>query len=123
MARSLTWLGHAAFRLDTPGGKRIYVDPWLGNPRCPEAERNVERMDVVALTHGHSDHVGGVPELIQQHRPAVVAGFELPSWLGQQSRVEFELPGLGRGGSREIDGIRYSFVLAHHSSGADDLTY
>ena len=26
---TLTWLGHAAFRLDTAGGKRIYVDPWL----------------------------------------------------------------------------------------------
>ena len=23
----LTWLGHAAFRFDTPGGKRVYVDP------------------------------------------------------------------------------------------------
>ena len=32
----LTWLGHAAFRLDTNGGKRLYVDPFLnGNPSCP----------------------------------------------------------------------------------------
>ena len=36
MATTLTWLGHAAFRIDTPGGKRIYVDPFLnGNPKCP----------------------------------------------------------------------------------------
>ena len=32
---SSTWLGHAAFRIDSPGGKRIYVDPWLDNPKCP----------------------------------------------------------------------------------------
>ena len=38
MATTLTWLGHAAFRLDTPGGTRLYVDPWLnGNPRVPTA--------------------------------------------------------------------------------------
>ena len=36
---SLTWLGHAAFRFDTPGGKRVYVDPFLDNPNCPEGER------------------------------------------------------------------------------------
>ena len=39
MTTELTWLGHSAFRLDSPGGKRIYVDPFLnGNPKCPESE-------------------------------------------------------------------------------------
>ena len=39
MPTELTWLGHAAFRLDTPSGKRVYVDPFLTeNPRCPESE-------------------------------------------------------------------------------------
>ena len=52
---TLTWLGHAAFRLDTPGGKRIYIDPFLnGNPRCPEAEQTpgsfeIERFEVVII--------------------------------------------------------------------------
>ena len=35
---TLTWLGHAAFRLDTEAGSRVYVDPFLtGNPSCPES--------------------------------------------------------------------------------------
>ncbi len=54
----LTWLGHAAFRFDTPGGKRVYVDPFLENPKCPDNEREPERVDLIAITHGHSDHVG-----------------------------------------------------------------
>ena len=37
---AVTWLGHAAFRIDTPGGKRVYIDPWLGNPKCPESEQS-----------------------------------------------------------------------------------
>ena len=54
MATTLTWLGHAAFRIDTPGGKHIYVDPFLhGNPTCPEAEQEPERVDAIFLTHGH----------------------------------------------------------------------
>src|SRR5437764_34606 len=62
---TLTWLGHASFRLDSPGGKRIYVDPFLnGNPKCPPGETTPERVDAIAVTHGHGDHVGderGVP--------------------------------------------------------------
>ncbi len=63
---TLTWLGHASFRVDTPSGKRIYVDPWLGNPKCPEAEKEPERVDMILLTHGHDDHVGNTIELAQK---------------------------------------------------------
>jgi len=59
MAGTLTWLGHAAFRIDTPGGKRVYVDPFLnGNPKCPESEKQPERVDLIAITHGHAAHAG-----------------------------------------------------------------
>ena len=44
---SLTWLGHASFRLDTDGGKRIYIDPFLGGPTCPDSERKPERVDAI----------------------------------------------------------------------------
>ena len=52
---TLTWLGHATFRFDTPGGKRVYVDPFLnGNPKCPESEVDPERVDTVFFTGGSS---------------------------------------------------------------------
>ena len=72
---SVTWLGHSAFKIDTPDGKRIYLDPWLSNPSAPEGAADVERMDVLAVTHGHDDHVGVGPreaavaiELLGVHR-------------------------------------------------------
>ena len=38
---TLTWLGHSAFRMDTSGGKRIYVDPFLKATRsAPRARRS-----------------------------------------------------------------------------------
>ena len=61
-----------------PEGKRIYVDPWLGNPKCPDSEKEPERIDLIALTHGHGDHVGETVELTKQFKPeAVVANVEL----------------------------------------------
>ncbi len=82
---TLTWLGHASFRLDTASGKRIYVDPFLnGNPKCPENEKTPERVDIIALTHGHGDHVGDTVDLAKKHGATVVALVELAGWLGKQ---------------------------------------
>ena len=123
---TLTWLGHASFRLDTDDGKRIYVDPFLtGNPKTPEAEKQPERVDVIALTHGHGDHVGDTIELSKRFPDAqVVAIVELKAWLGRQgANVGDQLPGINKGGSQEIDGVRFTLTHAFHSSAADDGTY
>ena len=120
---TLTWLGHASFRLDTPGGKRIYVDPWLENPKCPESERQPERIDVIALTHGHSDHVGETVELARRLEPkAVVALVELSQWLAKQG-VKAELPGPNKGGTVEVDGVSFTLTNAFHSSASSDGEY
>src|SRR5213596_777847 len=90
----LTWLGHASFRLDSPGGKRIYVDPWLDNPKCPDSEKTPERCDAIAVTHGHSDHLGSVVELSKTFGPLpVVAIVELKGWLKEQGAQVDDLPG------------------------------
>jgi len=119
----LTWLGHASFRLDSPGGKRIYVDPWLTNPKCPDSEKEPERVDVIALTHGHGDHVGQTVELTKQFKPEVVAMVELKDWLGQQGAEVDEVPGPNKGGTVQAGGVKFTLVNAFHSSGADDGAY
>jgi L-ascorbate metabolism protein UlaG (beta-lactamase superfamily) len=121
---SLTWLGHASFRLDTPGGKRVYVDPWLGNPKCPESEKEPERIDVIAITHGHSDHVGETVELTKKFSPkAVVAMVELKGWLKQKGAQVDDLPGPNKGGTVDVDGLELTLTNAFHSSSSDDGDY
>jgi len=120
---SLTWLGHAAFRLDTPGGKRIYIDPFLANPKCPESEKEPERIDVIAVTHGHSDHVGDTVALSKKFRPEIVAIVELKGWLGQQGAEVGQMPGPNKGGTYEAAGCKFTLVNAFHSSSSDDGAY
>jgi L-ascorbate metabolism protein UlaG (beta-lactamase superfamily) len=120
---TLTWLGHASFRVDTSGGKRIYVDPWLGNPNCPESEKNVERADVIALTHGHGDHVGETVELSKRLKPELVAMVELKDWLGTQGAEVGELPGLNKGGTMEAAGCKFTLTHAFHSSSSNEGDY
>lgn len=119
----VTWLGHASFRLDSPEGKRIYVDPFLkGNPKCPENEQEPERVDVIALTHGHGDHVGDTVELAGKFSPEIVALLELNAWLGQQG-VEVPDMGPNKGGTVEAGGVKITLVNAFHSNATPDGTY
>jgi len=121
---TLTWLGHASFRVDTPGGKRIYVDPFLnGNPKCPDSEREPERVDVIAVTHGHGDHVGDTVALAQKHKATVVALVELAHWLGANGVDEGSLQAPNKGGTVDVDGVRFTLVNAFHSGSAPDGSY
>jgi len=120
---TLTWLGHSAFRLDTPGGKRVYVDPWLTGPTCPESEREPERVDLIALTHGHSDHVGETVELAKRFQCPVVALVELRAWLSKQGLSQDMSQAPNKGGTAEIDGIQVTLTDANHSSSTEDGTY
>jgi L-ascorbate metabolism protein UlaG (beta-lactamase superfamily) len=69
----ITWLGHAAFKVRTPGGKIVLIDPWLGNPTCPEDQRQVRQVDLLLVTHGHGDHLGETVGIATDHAPVVVA--------------------------------------------------
>jgi L-ascorbate metabolism protein UlaG (beta-lactamase superfamily) len=119
----LTWLGHGTFRFDTPGGKRVYVDPFLENPKCPDDEREPERVDLIALTHGHDDHVGSTVELAKKHNCDVVAIIELRGWLGGQGLPEKIEHAPNKGGTVDVDGVKITLTDAKHSSSADDGTY
>jgi len=121
---TLTWLGHAAFRVDTADGKRIYVDPFLtGNPRCPPDEQTPERVDVIAVTHGHGDHVGDTVDLAQKHGSSVVAQVELSGWLGRQGVDQGKLVAPNKGGTVDVDGTKFTLTNAFHSDSAPDGSY
>jgi len=121
---TLTWLGHSAFRLDTAAGKRIYVDPFLnGNPKCPENEREPERADIVAVTHGHGDHVGDTVDIAKKHGATVVAIVELSGWLGKQGVADDKLPAPNKGGTVDVDGVEFTVVNAFHTGSAPDGSY
>ncbi len=124
MATELTWLGHASFRIDTPGGKRVYVDPFLhGNPSCPEAELEPERCDLVLVTHGHGDHVGDTVALHQRFGCPVVALLELREWLASKGVEENPAHGPNKGGTVAVDDVKVTLTDANHSSSAPDGTY
>jgi L-ascorbate metabolism protein UlaG (beta-lactamase superfamily) len=120
---SLTWLGHASFRLDTDSGKRVYVDPWLSGPTCPEGEKKPERADAIYLTHGHGDHSADVVDVQKATGCKVLAIVELAGRLSSNGIAEDDLIAFNKGGTVELDGIRFTMTNAFHSSSLPDLSY
>jgi L-ascorbate metabolism protein UlaG (beta-lactamase superfamily) len=115
----LTWLGHATFRIETPEGKTLYIDPWImGNPMCPAGDKNVRKADVLLCTHGHGDHIGGAVEVGKSHDSLAVGIFELCIWL--QKKGVKQISPMNKGGTQTVAGVRVTMVHAIHSCGIQD---
>lgn len=119
----ISWLGSSAFRLRSPSGKIIYLDPWLENADCPAQERMPEAVDMIILTHGHFDHVGQTMELWERFDPIVVAPQDLRHWLEGQGLKRNDGLGPDMGGTITVEGIKISLTDARHSGGSPDGGY
>jgi L-ascorbate metabolism protein UlaG (beta-lactamase superfamily) len=82
-----------------------------------------ERADVIAVTHGHGDHVGDAVDIAKKHGSTVVALVELAGWLGRQGVPEDKLLALNKGGTVSADGATFTLVNAFHSGSAPDGSY
>lgn len=116
MSATITFFGHATFRLILPDERVVWMDPWLrDNPACPDNLKKVNRCDMILLTHGHGDHTGDVERLVKQFDPLVIANFELCNLLEQQIG-QGRYSGMNPGGTQTVEGVSVSLTKAFHSS-------
>jgi L-ascorbate metabolism protein UlaG (beta-lactamase superfamily) len=123
---TITWFGHAAFRIETPTGKTLLVDPWLQNPKNPTAKDDLKsiKADLILVTHAHSDHVGDAVEIAKRTKAKLVATFDLGNALVAagfpKDQFSMETGGNFGGTVNVLDGnVAITFVPAVHSSNLD----
>jgi L-ascorbate metabolism protein UlaG (beta-lactamase superfamily) len=112
----ITWLGHAAFRLETAKAT-ILIDPFFtGNPSFEGNDRKdaVKGVTHILLTHGHGDHVGDTAAIAKE-TGAVVCQLRSGMWLGHHHGLD-KLEAGNTGGTISLDGFSATFVNALHSS-------
>jgi L-ascorbate metabolism protein UlaG (beta-lactamase superfamily) len=114
---AITWLGHAAVRIELPDGAVLLIDPWLtGNPSCPAEFHAPERVDGILITHGHYDHFGDTLSIASAHGPNIYAIHEICVFLEAQGIDS--VVGMNKGGTVTVPGgVEATMVDAVHSSG------
>lgn len=113
----ITWFGHSAFLFASPSGKTVLVDPWMENPKAPAGAKDVAPVDLILVTHGHSDHVGNTIEIAKRTKAKVLSIYEVFLYL--QSQGVTTADGMNKGGTMNVDGTKITMVDAKHSSGID----
>ena len=119
MPLSITWLGHATFLLQSPGGKKILFDPWVtGNPASPESAKKLGPLDLILITHGHGDHTGDAVAIGRASGAQTVAPYEVSVWLGSKGLQN--VTGMNPGGTLRALGLSITMVPAVHSSSVEE---
>lgn len=111
------WLGHSAFKLVSPNGTQILVDPFLSqNPNTPDEFKQPEEIDYILLTHGHEDHVGDTLEIADRTGCQVVSIVELSALLKKHGLDEDSAIEFNKGGTLAFDDFSVTLVSANHSA-------
>ena len=122
-AVEILWYGQAAFKITTPGGKVILIDPFISkNPKTPEALKDlgkIGKVDLILITHGHGDHIGDLRKLAAMTGAKVGINADMgrsvakAGWVPMKQMIRFNKSGpitpIG-------DGITITMTHAEHSS-------
>ena len=117
------WVAHSTFRITTPGGKVIVIDPWLTtNPKTPAQYKDLAalgKVDAILVTHGHPDHITDAPALAKLNNVRVVTSSTLVRTLLEVGVLPAELmTPINKSGTVTPVGpdVRITMVRAEHSS-------
>jgi len=112
--------GQSCFAI-TEGDTTVLTDPFL-KPNNPVAVATADEVEptVIAISHGHVDHIADAVALARRTGAQTVALVEVAGWLGRQGVENLSDPNFG--GTVRFDWGRIKFVPAWHTNTLPDGT-
>jgi L-ascorbate metabolism protein UlaG (beta-lactamase superfamily) len=117
------WLGQAGFRIKTPNGKVILIDPWItGGPKTPPMYKSdlsaIGNVDLLLVTHAHVDHIGDAPALAKMNNTKLYGPADMITPLVTLGALPADLSHRFNKTGRvtPLPGVKVTAVQAEHSS-------
>jgi len=120
MATTVTWLGHAAFKIET-NGTTILIDPFISGQPNPPCSAGDLHADFILVSHGHADHVGDTVEIAKRTGAQVISNFEIVDYFQKQGLQKVHPQHIG--GAFKHPFGRVKLTVAQHGSGLPDGSY
>ena len=123
MSGTIRWLGHAFVEFTTADGKVILFDPWTkddGNPSCPIGTDEIEKADLVLVSHDHFDHIASAAAICGKTGALLGGPVQSVKRLVDEGFKEDQVVNFGFGymvgGGVELDWVKVTSTPAFHSS-------
>lgn len=119
MTTKLRFFGFAAFEIVTEAGVRVIIDPYLDDSEIsPVKSDDLEKVDLVLVTHGAWDHIGDAGKIARKHNAPVISGPEVKEALLSCGVPESLLLATAWGLEIDFRGVRVRPVESRHTSRA-----
>ena len=121
----ITFYGQSAFKVTTPAGKVLLIDPWITNPVNKSGKQDLaklDKVDLILVTHGHSDHVGNAVAIAKKTGAKLVAPYGLSRSLVDyagfpKQQAGYDTLGNYGGELKLLNGeVKIAFIPAVHDS-------
>ena len=113
----LRFFGVAAYELITASGQRVLVDPFLDDcPGNPVPSDQLERVDLVVVSHAAMDHLGDTGKIARKHGCPVICGGEVKAFLMAQGIPGTQIRATTWGIKVRVAGVDVQPVECHHWS-------
>ena len=119
----LLWFGQAGFRIKSPEGKMILIDPWItGGPKTPPQYKNdlaaIGPIDLLLVTHAHVEHLGDAPAVAKANNIKLYGPADMVTPLTTLGIIPADLGWRFNKTGRvtPLPGIKVTAVQAEHSS-------
>ena len=118
MSVKIQFFGYSGYKIITSEGVHVFVDPFLnGNPVAPFKAEDLDRVDLLLITHNAYDHFGDAPEIIRKHHCPVVCAKDVVHALTTVHGIDPELMRVTIWGmAMEVLGVPVRPVESHHWS-------
>ncbi len=117
MTTRIRFFGVAAYEIITNDGKHLLLDPFLDhNPGSPVKSHELERVDLVIVSHAAFDHLGDTEAIARRTGAPVICGGEVKAYLTAKGIPPEQMQATIWGIAVEVAGVKVQPVECHHWS-------